>query len=223
MLKIMQSHKFFTVFVLGAITVMISVAFIFWGIGPADNAAIDFVALIEDERITLDQYWRTYDGEYKRQREQNKTPEEIEGLNLEDRVLATLVNRSVLLIGAQKAGVTATESELQEAIINTPYFQKDGVFDQNIYKRALKLNRITTQAFENSVRNDIIISKMSNLIGETAELTADEMKIIDSMNAENKDQLRQMFRSSKSSQAVQVYIESIKRKLDIEINRDIIS
>jgi peptidyl-prolyl cis-trans isomerase D len=223
MLKIMQSHKFFTVFVLGAITVMISVAFIFWGIGPADNAAIDFVALIEDERITLDQYWRTYDGEYKRQREQNKTPEEIEGLNLEDRVLATLVNRSVLLIGAQKAGVTATESELQEAIINTPYFQKDGVFDQNIYKRALKLNRITTQAFENSVRNDIIISKMSNLIGETAELTADEMKIIDSMNTENKDQLRQMFRSSKSSQAVQVYIESIKRKLDIEINRDIIS
>jgi peptidyl-prolyl cis-trans isomerase D len=223
MLKIMQSHKFFTVFVLGAITIMISVAFIFWGIGPADNAAVDFVAQIEDEKITLDQYWRSYDGEYKRLREQNKTPEEIEELNLEDRVLATLVNRAVLLIGAQKAGITATESELQEAIINTPYFQKDGVFDQNVYKRALKLNRISTQTFESSVRNDIIISKMSNLISETAELTADEEKIIDSMNAENKDQLRQMFRSSKSSQATQVYIESIKRKLDIQINRDIIS
>ena len=64
---------------------------------------------------------------------------------------------------------------------------------------------------------------MSNLIGETAEITADEKKIIDSMNAENRDQLRQMFRSSKSNQAIQAYIESIKRKLDIQINRDIIS
>jgi peptidyl-prolyl cis-trans isomerase D len=223
MLKIMQGNKFFTVFLLSAITIMISVAFIFWGIGPADNPAVSYVALIEDERITLDQYWRAYDNEYKRLRNQDTSPEDIEKLNLEDRVLATLVNRQVLLIAARKVGITTTKNDLQEAIINAPYFQKDGVFDRNVYERALKLNRTTPQAFENSVRNDIIVSKMSNLIGETAELSSDEVKILESMNAENKDQLRTIFRSSKTSQTVEAYIESIKRQLDIQINRDLIS
>ena len=223
MLKIMQGNKFFTVFLLSAITIMISVAFIFWGIGPADNPAVSYVALIEDERITLDQYWRAYDNEYKRLRNQDTSPEDIEKLNLEDRVLATLVNRQVLLIAARKVGITTTKNDLQEAIINAPYFQKDGVFDRNVYERALKLNRTTPQAFENSVRNDIIVSKMTNLIGETAELTSDEVKILESMKAENKDQLRTIFRSSKISQTVDAYIESIKRQLDIQINRDLIT
>ena len=223
MLKIMQSHKFFTVFVLSAITIMISVAFIFWGIGPKDKAQVTFVASVGDEKITLDEYWRAYDNEVKRLKEQNKSTEEIEKLNLKDRILATLVNRAVLVAAAPKAGITVSEKELQEAIINAPYFQRNGVFDPEVYKRALKLNRLTPQTFENSIRNDIIISKMSNLIGETAELSSEELQILESMNVENKDQLRSIFRSSKSNQTIQAYIESIKRQMDIQINRDLIS
>jgi peptidyl-prolyl cis-trans isomerase D len=223
MLKIMRSHKFFTVFVLGAITIMISVAFIFWGIGPKDNVQAAFVASVEDEKITLDEYWRAYDNEVKRLKEQNRSPEEIEKSNLKDRILATLVNRMVLVAAAPKAGITVTEKEIQEAVISTPYFQRNGVFDPEVYKRALKLNRLTTQSFENSIRNDLIILKMSNLIGETAELSSEELQILESMNVENKDQLRSIFRSSKSNQTIQAYIESIKRQMDIQINRDLIS
>ncbi len=223
MLKIMRSHKFFTVFVLGAITMMISVAFIFWGIGPKDNVQAAFVASVENEKITLDEYWRAYDNEVKRLKEQNKSPEEIEKLNLKDRVLSTLVNRMVLVAAAPKAGITVTEKELQEAIINTPYFQRNGVFDPAVYKRALKINRLTTQSFENRMKNDLLISKMSNLIGETSELSSEELQILESLNVENKDQLRSIFRSSKSNQTIQAYIESIKRRMDIQINKDLIS
>lgn len=219
----MQSHKFFTVFVLGAITIMISVAFIFWGIGPKDNVQTAFVASVEDEKITIDEYWRAYDSEVNRLKEQKKSPEEIEKLNLKDRVLATMVNRMVLVAAASKAGITVTEKELQDAIVTAPYFQKNGVFDPEVYKRALKLNRLTTQSFENTIRNDLIISKMSNLIGETAELSAEELQLLESMNIENKDQLRSIFRSSKSNQAVQAYIESIKQHMDIQIKKDLIS
>jgi len=223
MLKTMQSHKFFTVIVLSAITIMITVAFVFWGIGPQDNPQVTYVASVEGEKITLDEYWRAYDNEVKRLKEQNKSPEEIEKLNLKDRVLTTLVNRMVLVAAAPKAGITVTEKELQEAIINTPYFQKDGVFDSEVYKRALRLNRLTPQSFENSMKNDLIISKISNLIGETSELSSEELQILESMNAGNKDQLRSIFRSSKSGQMIQAYIESIKRQMDIKINRDLIS
>ncbi len=223
MLKMIHGNKFFTVFLLSAITIMITVAFVFWGIGPADNPTVSYVAQIEDEKITLDQFWRAYDNEYKRLRNQDQSPEDIEKLGLEDRVLATLVNRIVLRIAAQETGIRVTEKELQNEIMKTEYFQRDGVFDQNVYERALKLNRLSTREFESSVRSDILISKMSNLIGETAELSADELKILDSMQEENKDQLRAIFRSSKSNQTVQAYIESIKRQMDIKINRDLIS
>jgi len=74
MLKIMQSHKFFTVFVLSAITIMISVAFIFWGIGPKDSAQVTYVASVENEKIPLDEYWRAYDNEVKRLKKENKSP-----------------------------------------------------------------------------------------------------------------------------------------------------
>ena len=223
MLKLMQGNKFFTVFLLSAITIMISIAFIFWGIGPKDNPSVSFVAQIEGQKIALDQYWRAYDNEYKRLRDQNTTPEDIKKLNLEDRILSSLVNRRVLLIAAERAGIKVTERDLQEVIRNTPYFQRDGVFDQNVYERALKLNRINPQIYENGVRDDIIITRLTRMIGETAELTQEEMKILESMKAENKDQLRSVFRSSKTNQTVQAYIESFKRLLDIKINRDLIS
>lgn len=219
----MRSHKFFTVFLLSAITIMISVAFIFWGIGPKDNPTIAFVAHIEGERITLDEFWRAYDNEFKRLREQYPNPEDIEKLNLEDRVLGSLVDRIVLIIAAREAGITVSETELQEVIINTVYFQRDGVFDQNVYNRALKLNRLTPQTYEDNLKSDLIIAKMSRLIGETAELTSEELKILDSIKSDNKDQLAEAFRSSKSNQAVRAYVEGFKRQLDVKINRDLIS
>jgi peptidyl-prolyl cis-trans isomerase D len=223
MLKIMRGHKFFSVFLLTVITVMIIISFVFWGIGPQDNPATTFAAQVEDIKITLDEYWRTYDNEYKRLRDQDTSPEEIEKLNLKDSILNALINRTVLLIAAEKAGITVIQSELQEAISNTPYFQRNGVFDQNVYKRALKLSRTTPSMFENSLRNDMVITKMRQLIEETAELSSEELKIIDSMKGGNREQLTEIFRSTKSNQAVQSYIESIKRQLEITVNQDIVS
>ncbi len=223
MLKIMRSHKFFTVFLLSAITIMISVAFIFWGIGPKDNPSATFVAQINGERITLDQFWRAYDNEYNSLKEQYPDPKEIEKRDLEDRVLARLINTRVLLVAARRAGVTVTEKELQEAIKNKPYFQKNGVFDRNVYIRRLKFNRLTPQAYENSLRNDMIITKMSRLIAETAELSPDELKILDSIKGGNREQLAEIFRSTKSNRMINAYIEAIKRQLKITVNRDLIS
>lgn len=221
MLKIMRGNKFFSVFLLSAITIMISVAFIFWGIGPKDNAAVQYVAQIEDDNILLDDYYRAYDNEYNRLRDQY-TDDEIDKMNIPDRVINALIDRRVILIAAGNAGITVTEKELQNAIMRAPYFQRDGVFDVNVYERSLKINRISPQNFEDSMRNDLISAKMTALIGETVELSAEETKILDSIQGDNKDQLTQIFLSSKSQQSVKAYVESLKRQLDIVLNRDLI-
>jgi len=223
MLKIMQGNRFFTVFLLSVITVMITVAFVFWGIGPKDRSSVAVVAQIEDKKITLDEFWRAYDNEYKRLKEQYPDPEEIKKLNLEDMVLGFLVDRSVILIAAQRAGISVTEQELQDTIINTTYFQNNGVFDQNIYLRALKLNRLSPQTYEDSLKSDLIVTKMSRLIGEITELSSEESKIIDSFSGGNREQLAEIFRSNKNNQAIKAYVESIKRSITIKINRELIS
>jgi len=221
MLKIMRGNKFFSVFLLSAITIMISVAFIFWGIGPKDNPTFQFVAQIEGDNILLEEYYRAYDNEYNRLRDQY-TDDEIEKMNIPDRVINALIDRRVILIAAENAGITVTEKELQDAIMRAPYFQRDGVFDVNVYERRLKINRISPQNFENSMRSDLISAKMTALISETVELSSEETKILDSIQGDNKDQLTQIFLSSKSQQTVKAYVESLKRQLDIVLNRDLI-
>ena len=223
MLKIFHTSKFFSIFVLGAITIMITVAFVFWGIGPKDNLNILYAATVNDVKIPLDEFWRVYDIEYKRLSDQYPDPEEIKKLNLEQMIIESLIDRTVLLIAAQNAGLTITDRELQQAIIDTPYFQKDGVFDQTIYLRALKLNRTTPQAYESRLKNDLLITKMSRLIEETSELSPYELKMLESMEGDNKKQLAEILRSSKSSQAIKAYIESVKRNLEIIVNPEIIS
>ena len=81
-------------------------------------------------------------------------------------VLESLIDRAVLLITAKNAGITVTEKELQQAIMSTPYFQKDGVFDQSIYMRVLKLSRTTPRAYECRLMDDLLILKISRLAGE---------------------------------------------------------
>jgi peptidyl-prolyl cis-trans isomerase D len=222
MLKLMRSHKFFTVFLLSAVTVMIIITFIFWGIGPNTNPSAGIVAEIENERVTLDEYWRAYDNEYKRLREIYPNEEEIEKLNLKERVLDSLIDRKVLLIAARKVGILVTDNELQEVIINNPYFQRNGVFDRDVYIRALRLNRMTPQIFEAQLKNDLMLTKMSRLIGETAELTAEETKMLDTIKGD-KSQLMEVFFATKSNQAIKAYVEGLKRKMKIKINWDLIS
>jgi peptidyl-prolyl cis-trans isomerase D len=219
MLKIMQSNKFFSVFLLAAITIMITVAFVFWGIGPKDNPAIQYVASVNDDRILLDEYYRAYDREFKQLKEKY-SDEEIKKMDLPRLVVQKLVDRRVLLMAAEMAGLDVTEEELQTEIMNTPYFQRDGVFDVNVYQRALRLNRITPQAYESSLRNDLLIAKMSRLVHETAELAPEEASILDSIEGGNKEQLKQVFLAQKGAQNLQAYIDGIKKKLDIKINQE---
>jgi peptidyl-prolyl cis-trans isomerase D len=202
---------------------MITVAFVFWGIGPKDNPNLEFVAEIGDRNISLDDYWREYDNEYRRLKDQGTTEEEIAKLKLEETVLSRIVARTVLMLAAEDAGITVTEKELQQAIMNTSYFQRNGVFDPQVYQRSLRNSRMSVRYFEASFRNDLIVTKMTRLIGETAELSSEELKILDSIQGGNRDQLAEVFRNSKSSQTVNAYIESIKRQLNIKVNRDLLS
>ncbi len=220
MLEIMRNSKFFS-YLLIAIIFAITISFLFWGIAPPDPTSL-VIAQIEGEQISIEEFWQAYDREYKRAREVYTDEEEIKKLNLKENVLMALVDRKVILIAAEKAGIDVTDKELQEEIMKLPYFQRDGVFDSDMYVRALKLNRMTPQIFEEQFKDDIIYTKMSRMIRETVELSAEELKTIESLKESNA-QIAEAFISSKSNQAMKVYADSIKRHFDVKINWEQIS
>ncbi len=221
MLKVMRSHKFFTVFLLGLITIVITIAFVFYGIGPQQNPSGTIIARVNKQRITLAEYDRVYTNAYRRAWETYKNEDEIKALNLQKKVLQELIDNIVLIEAAQKAEMTVTDKELKDKIMNEPGFQVNGVFSKEVYERRLKLNRITPAIFENSMKNDLLLNKIRRLIAETAELTADETQILESLK-ENKARLSEIFLLSKKELAIKAYVETLKRQMTITVNKDFI-
>ncbi len=218
MLRIMRSNKFFSVFLLGFLTIAITIVFVFWGIGPQQNPSDVTIAEIDESRISLSEYELAYESSYRRAREVYKTNEEIEKLNLRSRVLDELIDRRVLMNAAKDAGITVSEDEVREVIMNEPAFRRDGVFDKNVYIKRLKLSRMTAGLFENEIKKDLLINKIRRLIGETADLTEIDVDFPD-MEKDIKDKLIERFLSAKREIAVKSYVEVLKRSMAIKINR----
>lgn len=222
MLKVMRSHKFFTVFFLGFVTIAITIVFVFWGIGPQQNPSDIVIAEVGESRITYPEYERALELAYRRARDTYGDEKEIEKLNLKNTVLDQIIDNRVLLIASERAGITVSDEEVREEIRNEPAFQKDGVFDREVYERRLQLGRMTPGGFETQLKNDLRLEKMRNLIGETAELGVEEGRILDSIK-DNRDQFAEAFLSGKKAMAVKAYVEGLKRQIEISINQKLIS
>ncbi len=222
MLEMMRSHKFFSVFLLSLITFIIIISFVFWGIGPHDNPSTGIVAQVGKEKITLDDYWRVYDNTYRFYKRMYPNEEEIKKLNLKDSVLYELIENTVLKIAADEIGIRVTEDEFLKAIVSEPAFQRDGVFDRDVYTRALKLQRLSPQTFENAMMTELLILKMRRLIGEVVELNDEEEKMLEGIKGD-KAQLTEVLLSAKRNTALKAYVQGLKRQMKITINRDRIS
>jgi len=223
MLKMMR-HRFFTFGILSVIVFVIAIAFIFSGVWtPGDNVRPEIVAQVGEQEITLKVFRRVYDNEFDRMREQYPDEKNIEEkFNIKGRVLNSLIDQYVLLAIAEESGIDATEVEIQKVIISNPYFQRNGVFDEKVYDRFFKVRRASKRDYETGLRDNIVLTKITRMIGETAELSSSELQILDSLKGGNQEQLQQVFMSTKQNQVISAYVEGIKKKLDIKVNEDMI-
>lgn len=213
MLKAMRKHaRFF--YVLFFIVIL---SFIFWGVGTIDKSTNVAVAEIDKEKISLEEYWRAYDRvrEFYRETLKEGFTEEVEkNLNLKQKVLDILIDERVLLIAAKKAGLSVSEKELEEAIINDPAFMRDGKFNRDVYIRTLELNRLTPQIYESMRKKELLLTKMRRVITESVDIPQVDVK---------DDALRQAMLSSMSEGAVKSYVEGLKKGLKIKVNQQLIS
>jgi peptidyl-prolyl cis-trans isomerase D len=221
MLKAMRHHaKYFYV-----LFFVVILSFIFWGVGTVDKSGNgQIVAEVGKYRISAQEYARVYDNMIKFYRDlyKEKFDEEMQKkLNLKEKAINTLVDQIVLLIAAQENGITVSDSELQEAIVNEPAFMRDGVFDGNVYQNVLRYSQLTPATYEAKKRDDLMVQKMTRLIAMSA---IPPVTGLDSISADDrtKKMIAEAAMNETREKTVQAYVEGLKRKIKVKINTELL-
>ncbi len=220
MLKAMRKHaKFFYV-----LFFIVIISFIFWGVGNVDKSTAVPVAQIGKEKISVEEYWMNYDRTrqfYRDLLKENFTEEMEKKLNLKQKVLDNLIEGRVLLITARAIGISVSDDELEDAIMNELAFMREGKFSKEIYLRTLQLNRMTPEGYEVLKRRDLLLDKMRRFIGESVDIT--DVDIPQQAGSEQmKESLRQNMLQDMRNKALKSYIEGVKRQMSVKINQQLI-
>lgn len=217
MLQSMRKHAKYFYFLF----FIIILSFIFWGVGVGTPTAAT-VAEVGREKITAEEFWRAYENTrqvYKEIYGEGFTPEMEK--KLKEVVLNTLIDEEVLLITARQLGITVTDKELQDAIMNNPRFMRDGVFSRDIYFRVLKLSRLTPKMFEESLRRQLTLQKMSRLIGSVVDLTPFELGKIPG-NEKKAGEIARAALLNKIDATLISYARSIRQNIEVKVNMELI-
>ncbi len=222
MLKMMRHHaKYF--YVLFFIVIL---TFIFWGVGTVDkDQSRSFVAQVGHHRITYEEYGRVYDRMFSFYRDlyRDKFDDEMQKkLNLKQNVLNSLIANRVLLIAADENGITVSDHELREAIMNEPSFMTNGSFDQRIYDNTLRLSRLTPATYETLKRQELTVMKMRSLIELQAKI-ADLPDPLAGADDQTMAALRKAISDDAREKLVNSFVEGYKKKLKITVNTQLIS
>lgn len=203
---------------------MVIVTFVFWGVGGVDNGESPVVAKIGSETIMADEYWRAYERELNNAKDlyKDKLDAEMEKkLNLKEKVLNNLVDSRVLYRAADSFGIRIMDSELEQYIMQDPNFQQDGTFNKQVYLRVLEYNRISPKTYEQTLKRELAVSRVVQIIGESIDITPGESISIAGDEAA-KQKLHSIIRNEKRQRAIASYIGGLKKDMTIKIYNDII-
>ncbi|MGO9614369.1 MAG: SurA N-terminal domain-containing protein [Dissulfurispiraceae bacterium] len=221
MLQSMRKHAKFFYFLF----FIVILSFVFWGVGSLDKSASVNVAEIGKEKISVEEYWKAYEGVRARFRDTYKEnfDEEMEKkLNLKETVLNSLIDERVLLLSAKELGLTVTDKELQEVIVNDPRFMRDGVFRKDIYFKTLELNRLTPEMFETSTRQQLLELKMRRLVWSAVDVTQADLRNMPT-DEKTAQMMTQALLLNERDAALRSYIDNLKGRMVIKIKKDVIS
>lgn len=175
MLKFIRTNK-----AAGWVKIMfgaIVLVFIFWGVGVGvGGEQFELVAEVNGEAIKVAQVERV-------QRNLNNFYREIYKDNLElldqidtrSQAVEQLLRVVLLRQEAARLGLGVADDEVRTKIAADETFHSDGRFDKDRYLRLLRLNMMTPGQYEGSQRDDLLVSKLTDVIAGGARVGAKEV------------------------------------------------
>jgi peptidyl-prolyl cis-trans isomerase D len=164
----MQKHRKYLVVTIWVSTIsFVGAGFVGWGAYSFSENKADTVAKVGDIAITGKDLQSTYSniyGYYNQLLGGKLTKEKAEELKLVDVAKEQLIQEALLLSYADDLGITALKSEIVSKIHSMDVFKKDKVFNNETYKKVLISARKDITDYENSVKKEIVISKLKNAL-----------------------------------------------------------
>jgi peptidyl-prolyl cis-trans isomerase D len=160
------------------IFIIIVIVFVFWGVGNFQEGSSDRVALVNGDAITLESYRNAYENYVESLRQQygsNVNRDFLKMFQVSKQVISSLVTQKLLMQEAEKMNLRVTDLELANAIQSISSFQENGNFDNSRYTYLLEQNNLTTELFESSQRESMLIDKLSKLITSGIKISEGEI------------------------------------------------
>ena len=163
----------------GIIIGLIVLTFSLWGISSyLEGGAQVPVATVNGDEIDL----YSYQNELSRQRQMltsqfgsSITPEMMESLGLQQRVLDNLIDSRLLSQYTRDENYRVSDEQLARRIRESDMFLTDGRFDQELYQRILAANGMTPQGFEAAERQNGINQQLASAISDSAFVVDSEV------------------------------------------------
>lgn len=138
------------------------------------NGAANRVAVtVGDEEVTFDEFRRQHnmlENRYRQMFGEQYTPEIAKQFNIPQQVLDQLISRRVLVMEAEKIGLTANDKEVQDYLI-AEFKGPDGKFiGKDALLNYLASNQLSQERFADMVREDLMIRKLEDVLSQTAYL-----------------------------------------------------
>lgn len=151
--------------ILKGLMILIAASFVVWGVWGRESGT-DQIGSVDGKPITMQEYSRSYDNIYNLFKTTNNG--NLDGGLWKDLItrqaIQSVIVRRLQLAEADKLGIKVSDTELSDRIYQQKMFQTDGQFDQNLYRKILRSNRLDAGEYESGFRGDIKLSKLRDVI-----------------------------------------------------------
>jgi len=176
--KIRNNLRTFSIFLWIVAASFVGTIFLVWGKGSISGPSANEVATVNGLGINLIEFNREYNRVEQELKQQygNQYRKLFKDKDIKLLALRNLIRRKLILSEAEKEGIRVSDWAVAKEIESMPIFQRNGKFDVNLYKKILAANHLTPEQFEDEIRDDLLVSKITSVVGYSPSVTNFEVK-----------------------------------------------
>ncbi|MEZ4236094.1 MAG: SurA N-terminal domain-containing protein [Myxococcota bacterium] len=158
------------------IMAMIIVAFVgVYAQTQGDRSGV--VATVNGVKIMDTELSRAYrNALYSAEQRSNRTLSDVEQKQLSEQVRQDLIEQEVLLQEAHRLGLEVSYGDVARELMNLPFRDKQGDFDEKAYQSYLKRQQLTRSDYETKLHDALLRSKLQELVYIGASMSEPAMR-----------------------------------------------
>jgi peptidyl-prolyl cis-trans isomerase D len=226
--EVAHDYPWFLKSIMGVLALAFIITMGWWGFGQQPG---NIVASVGEFTIPQDEFRRAYENTYRFYKDKGQT--DIKDEFLKQFVLEQLIENRMWLIAAHDMGLTVSDDDLRNAVMQRPEFQRNGAFDPDVYRRLLAANHLTPSLFEAMEAKDMLTNKARMVIMDAVALTPSEFSEAQALVTRQgetdpgkasaaKERIFQSVLFQKQQRALMAYAESMKTKIPITTHKELL-